>query len=60
MMQLEAEYLRAAEYLAPYYWCDKYKPNLEILRAEWLPAFNDQTVMDEAERMQALPLPPLG
>ena len=60
MKQLEAEYLAAASYLAPHYWRDKYLNHLGALRDEWLPAFVNRKVIDQAAMMQARPLPPLG
>lgn len=60
MKQLEAEYVAAANYLAPHYWRDKYLPELVALRAEWLPVFDDPEVIRNATAMQTRPLPPLG
>jgi hypothetical protein len=51
---------RATSYLAPHYWRDKYSQHLLALRTEWLPAFADPDVMEQASRLQARPLPPLG
>ena len=60
LKQMEAEYVSAVDYLAPHYWRDKYSQHLGALRAEWLPAFTDPRVIEDASRMQARPLPPLG
>lgn len=60
MKQLEAEYMSAATYLAPHYWRDKYSEHLNALRTDWLPTFSDLAVIEQAAKMQARPLPPLG
>ena len=60
LKQMEAEYVAAVGYLAPHYWRDKFSQNLGALRTEWLPAFTDPRVIEDASRMQARPLPPLG
>ena len=60
LKQMEAEYVAAVDYLAPHYWRDKFAQHLAALRTEWLPAFTDPRVIEDASRMQARPLPPLG
>ncbi len=60
LKQMEAEYAEATSYLAPHYWRNKYSQHLLALRTEWLPAFADPDVMEQASRLQARPLPPLG